>query len=218
MAFVRGAKIKGMGSYRPIATFDQGWAKRERDISVIIIHDDFNDTPGTFLDAHAITPINIPATIWTYTDPSDSVRTDGSRMFNVGASPYQPTVDAGVDDIIGSFVFQKNTAGETGTISYLVRYQDDNNSWVMRASVSGDKLFLLEQVAGGFVNRSSTSVTISAQTDYTLNVSARGTTLAMDLNGLNQLSYISSLYQGNTKFGVMFGGADYEVGDFKVIV
>jgi len=110
------------------------------------------------------------------------------------------------------------------TILTLLRGVDTSNLWFfeidINAGANNNTLYLVEVAAGVSITRAQQTVTINADTDYTLTITDNGSSMAGTINGVTT-SYSSTASNTGQLVGFYFASADSNnygsrVDDFRV--
>lgn len=154
------------------------------------------------LDAH--TPdIDLAANGWVEDTQDWDTNGSGSAVITdtAGAGRFATVDVAQADGVITLTV----TSPATGDAYFglIFRYTDTNNRWTLFVNGASGEFTLTETTGGSSTNRDTTAVTISANTQYIIEVTLAGNSIAATLDGANDLSYSSATHASVTKHGLV---------------
>lgn len=170
-----------------------------------LLQDSFPDANGTSLAGKAMATGG-PWSVLAGTAAVQSNRVEATVL------EFIAVADAGAADVVVSATVQTTSAG-TGAAAVVARAQDVNNLWLVNASFSAQEVQIYERVAGTYNLRAQSAVTLNASTDYTLQMTASGTSLSGTINGVT-VNYTSSSLQTQTQCGFRMDNSNLRVDDF----
>jgi pectate lyase len=178
--------------------------------ATLLIQDTFTAVNGTTLPGHA-PDVNTPGNAWVVQSGAGNIQNNKAQC---STGVWVATIDSGQANVTVTADIVLSVAGSDD--GPVVRFQDANNYWF--ADASGSNNFILyEKTGGSFVQRASTTVTVSTGTTYTVQVQASGTTITATINGGNPISYGSATdFQTATKHGIKLDNATDTADNFKV--
>lgn len=180
-----------------------------------IIEDNFTDPDGTSLDAHAISPTNVPATTWveilgnwqiTSNRAVEAVTSSGGRArCNVGVSNVA---------IVATVISNPSAGGATKDAGVIGRW---SSVTFWRVGINATDGLL--RISEGVSQRATVAAPITPGTPYSLVVAFHGPVIYAVLNGTYQVSYSSATSnEFSTIFGIAGGSAGDGLDSFKVVV
>jgi hypothetical protein len=171
-------------------------------VAQTLILDQFTDANGTSLDAHTIAPINTPAATWTEGRGDFDIQSNQANVAASGAVTPRNTayVDVGQSNVI----VEATVVPVLGSFAGIVgRVNSAANMWAIVVKDADNAFEIVEWASDNDTVRATTSVTITPGVSYTIRVTFNGTSISATLNGANAISYASSLYQAETRFGII---------------
>lgn len=177
--------------------------------AVLLLHDEFTDTNGTGLASHTIAPTNTLAATWAVGVGTAEVR-DNQAGFGAGLGVA--TIDAVTSNLSvqATVLFVPPSADNYAGV--VARYMNSENYWAAYLHHEFTEVWLVEVNAGGVQVRASGPIELTLEMPIALRCS--GNTLAVDVDGVEVLSYGSSFLNDQTRAGVV--GRVSRVDDFKV--
>ena len=161
-----------------------------------LVHDTFTDTDLVTLNTHA-PDIDTVGSGWTvnanlFTILSNKCNGPSNTALNI------PIIDCGSSDMqIDATMTTPNGNSFSGLI---IRYQDFANKWLVLLSHTSNQFELYQKLSSSYTLRDSTAFTYTASTSYAVMFKAVGDVLTATIDGGNEITYTSSLF--NTATGV----------------
>lgn len=163
----------------------------------VLMEDNFTGANGA--DVNGRTPDTKGSGTWSANAGTYTIQSN--RAVKNNTTPLRPALYdvAQADVVVVGVVNLANTgAGVTGVVA---RGTDASNFWV--AGLLSTNAFNLYQCAGGvFTLRGTAAVTVSTGVNYTIRLACSGDTITATLDGGNELSFTSSLFQDRTQCGL----------------
>jgi hypothetical protein len=179
--------------------------------AAVVVQDAFTDSNGTLLTNH--TPdIDTEGGGWSVGSQfSGSPPTITSNRVDCNGD-VNVIIDSGQSDLV---ITQVSGSAGTRNFGTVFRWQDADNHWTTFYRSNNNDGALYEDDATVVTQRDFVSVTIDESTDYNLQVTINGTSMSCLLDGANELSYTSALFQTKTVIGMRLSGADSNADDFQ---
>ena len=153
----------------------------------------FDAANGTSLDA--ITP-EIGG---GWTEQAGNMDIQSNRA-NLVTGIAKSTIESGLGDAVVSCTI--NMTAPAVTAGLIVRYEDNNNYWLVYLLTATNKMDLYEVNGGGLTKRATASVVIDSGIDYKVLVLLTGTTIRCFVDDGSTAGYISAFNQTKTKHGL----------------
>jgi len=173
----------------------------------IVIRDEFTDTDGTLLTAHAIAPVNTPLAAWT-------ALSGGAAIYSNRAQRAATTDINVVDALVSDCVVSVNliiTAGASAAIAY--RVTDVNNWWMVRIINAGMDIY--EFTASVLTMRATVAHTYNSGTSYPMVLTLDGAVATVLCDGAT-ITYTSGVRQLVTNHGLRFSTAACYADNFQI--
>jgi len=174
-----------------------------------LILDQFTDSDGTLVTAHAIAPTNTVSASWVLESGTSMVIQSNRAQLNAASSIM--VANSTVTDHIVTATYNQ-TSGGIGA-GLFARYQDVSNYW--RNNILSTAMQLIERTAAVSVTRASVAKTHSAGVSYALLLSCVGTTITAGSDA-DEVSYSSSQHAAQTKVGMLAFSTNATIDPFQV--
>lgn len=188
-------------------------------VLTVLLFDEFTDADATNLvTGHTVAPINVPGDAWasgmTWLIYNNTLRSPS------GGAMCPANKQTGVNNLKASVKVYTGTESGSGysqSMGIMFRYKNDITHWEAVID-KGGSLFAIYKIPNAAAElMASASVSISANTWYTIEVIAVGSVITATLNGSNPLTVIDAYGNTYTKCGVRSGGdPTTHFDDFKV--
>ena len=147
---------------------------------------------------------------WTESNADGfSIESNKLKALATDRTAYIDVLDA---DIVVSAVLNLKAGRSLGIVARL----SDNDNYIMAYLREGaEKLVLYSKEAGSYTVRAEDTVTVNADTDYTVALSCVGTAIVATVNGGTPVPWTSSFNQAATKVGLYSGDANGDGSNFN---
>jgi fibronectin type 3 domain-containing protein len=182
-------------------------ASSTQSVTTPLLKDTFTDSNGTALASHTMDV----GSGWTIGSGAVAVQSNKAVFSATG----QAVADAGRADCTLSVKFRCTDTNQYGVIPF--RYVDESNFWFLYID-AGNRIRIFEKASGSNTTRATTTISYTANNDYTVTVTLLGASIVATFDGGNGGSYGSAATGlSATKHGI---GSDFNAGatfdDFQV--
>ena len=183
----------------------------------VVVHDTFTEAIATLITAHSpdidLSGGGYSNNIIAGAEPSIA---GGSGVVDTSQGSSNETyIETRRSDVVVTVTGRGYHATNSFTLGLIARFSDLNNYWLLHCDGTTSVAELYEKNGGTFTLRDSTAFTWVNQTDYALSLTTSGTAISAQIDGGNDLSYISSLHQSATICG-MRNANSARMDEFKV--
>lgn len=166
-----------------------------------LLQDTFGDTNGTPLTGHTMDV----GPGWTVnaTASAKDIQSNRASIAKGGGNPRDFCwSDSGAADCVITVIGRTDDTG--ATIDCVFRAVDVSNLWYCGIQHAGGGLFyIIKRESGSGAFSASTPVTVSLNTDYTIQVTLSGSSIIATMDGANEISDLSATFQqSETRHGI----------------